>query len=159
MAGPVLIPTALIRMEVHKMHVKPLERVVENWVDVASRRGPAYSEGVQAPRRDWQQAAEAAKTNWADGVQEAITRDAYARGVRRAGTTRWQNMAQAKGVSRYPEGVRLSVDYYRTGWQPYHQTLERTTLPPRYPRRDPRNLERVRAVVEALIATKTAQGS
>ena len=43
---------------------------------------------------------------------------------------------------------------YAAGFAPYRDAIERVTLPPRYARRDPRNLERVKAVVNALVEAK-----
>ena len=46
---------------------------------------------------------------------------------------------------------------YEKGFQPYRDAIEKTTLPARFARRDPRNLERVRAQVNAVIAEKQRQ--
>ncbi|KKM97798.1 hypothetical protein LCGC14_1164310, partial [marine sediment metagenome] len=40
------------------------------------------------------------------------------------------------------------------GFTPYQAAISAVVLPPRYARRDPRNLARVKAVVDALIAKK-----
>ncbi|GAI70545.1 unnamed protein product, partial [marine sediment metagenome] len=46
---------------------------------------------------------------------------------------------------------------YARNFAPYRDAIERATLPPRYAKRDPRNLARVKAVVDALIAAKEAR--
>ncbi|GAI56304.1 unnamed protein product, partial [marine sediment metagenome] len=37
---------------------------------------------------------------------------------------------------------------------PYHDAISRVDLGPRFPKRDPRNLNRVKIIVDALIAEK-----
>ena len=40
------------------------------------------------------------------------------------------------------------------GFQPYADTIRSTTLPPRFPKGDPRNLERTKAIATALFNKK-----
>jgi hypothetical protein len=44
---------------------------------------------------------------------------------------------------------------YQEGVQPYLDTIAATVLPPRFPKGDPRNLERVKAITTALRKRKT----
>ncbi len=137
-------------MEVKKMEIKPLAQVSTKWREITSGRTSEYEAGVRSPRRDWATSTEAARENYALGIQEAINQGRFERGVRQAGTQAWQKGAVDKGVSRFASGVRVSEGKYKEGFQPYHETINALTLSPRYPRGDTRNYDRVRQIGEAL---------
>jgi hypothetical protein len=113
-----------------------------------------YKIGVKNPKRDWADETEAAKTNWKMGIDQAAGKDLFAKGVRKAGTGKWEKGALEKGPQRFAEGVMLAEGDYEKGFAPFHAAIERADLGPRFPRRDPRNLNRVKAVVDALVAEK-----
>jgi hypothetical protein len=46
--------------------------------------------------------------------------------------------------------VQIAKDDYAKGFGPYANVIAATTLPPRYPKGDPRNIERVSAIAQAL---------
>jgi len=130
----------------------------ERWVRRASAAAQDYQAGVENPRQSWQAAASAARDNWAQGVQAAIQNNRYAMGVQRAGDEKWRRKAIAKGVQRYGPGVAEAQQDYATGVAPYLQVIESLTLPPRGPKGDPRNIERVRAIAQALRNRKLQGG-
>jgi len=74
--------------------------------------------------------------------------------VREAGTAKWRDRAMKKGPGRFAEGVYIAGPDYEKGFAPYREAIAAVDLGPRFPRRDPRNIERVKKVVEALIAKK-----
>jgi hypothetical protein len=124
------------------------------WARKASAAGQDYADGVQAPRVDWQAATLAATASQAAGVQAAIQRGSYAKGVQSAGTAKWQSRAVHLGTSRFAQGVQETTGDYERGVAPYLQTIEGLTLPARGPKGDPRNLERVKVIAAALRAKK-----
>lgn len=134
--------------------IKSLSAVREKWARVTPMRTEDYKLGIQNPKRDWADETEAAKQNWKMGIDAAAVKDLFAKGVRAAGTGKWRDKALAKGPGRFAEGVMLAESDYEKGFAPYHAAIERADLGPRFPRRDPRNLARVKAVVDALIAEK-----
>ncbi|GAI13894.1 unnamed protein product, partial [marine sediment metagenome] len=81
-------------------------------------------------------------------------KDLFAKGVDRAGTAKWRDHALKKGPGRFAEGVYIAGPDYETGFKPYHDAISRVDLGPRFPKRDPRNLNRVKIIVDALIAEK-----
>ena len=137
--------------------IRPLTDIRDKWTRVTPGRTEDYKLGVKSPRRDWEDETVAAKENWKAGIDAAAGRDLFAKGVARAGTKKWQDKALKKGPGRFAEGVYIAGDDYQKGFQPYHDAIERVDLGPRFPRRDPRNIERVKAVVNALIATKVGE--
>jgi len=109
-----------------------------------------YQAGVQAAGQDWQTATSASAENYAAGVQEAIGRGAFARGVAKAGAAKYSAKAGTIGARRFPEGVREAGPDFEAGVTPYLQTIAAITLPPRRPKGDPANFARVQAIGEAL---------
>ena len=120
------------------------------WGTNASQAGGYYQQGVNNPRADWQTATIAAADNQASAVQKAIQEKRFQKGVAKAGSAKWQAGAINKGVSRYTTGVQTAQGDFETAIQPFLQTIESTTLPPRYPKGDPRNIERVRVLADAM---------
>lgn len=135
--------------------IKDVGRISAKWARVAPQRTQDYTEGVSAPRRDWSQSAAAAQDTHSQAMQRAATAKSYSRGVRQAGSQKWQARSLAKGPNRFAEGVAIAEPDYRQAFAPFAETIARTTLPPRFPKGDPRNLDRVRAVAMALTQKKT----
>lgn len=128
----------------------------DKWARKASASTQDYTEGVANPRVPWAQATQAAAANQAAGVQAAIQRKAFEKGVARAGDEKWKRKAEGVGSSRFSQGVQAGVNDYQQGVAPYLQTIESTTLPPRGPKGDPRNIQRVAAIADALRKKKLA---
>jgi len=134
--------------------IKSLSAIKEKWTRVTPLRTEDYKLGVKNPKRDWEQETLAAANNWKLGIDQAAAKGLFPKGVKAAGTTKWQDKALKKGPTRFAEGVYLAGDDYEKGFAPYREAIARVDLGPKFPRRDPRNIERVRRVVEALIKEK-----
>jgi hypothetical protein len=130
--------------------VKALDRISAKWMRVSAVSQTEYEEGVKNPRTDWASATQAAASNYDAGVQKAIQNKSFSKGVAKAGTQKWQTNAVEKGPGRWAQGINLSANAYETGFQPYRDALERLQLPPRGPKGDPKNIQRVKAVADAL---------
>lgn len=137
--------------------IKPLDRIRRKFTQVTPQRANAYEEGVRAPRRSWCAATAAAEEAYKAGLTASIQRGSFGKGVKRAGDDKWAKGATEKGTARFGPGVALSGDAYADGFKPYHDSISRIQLPPRYARRDPRNLDRVRVIATELGKVKEAQ--
>lgn len=126
----------------------------EKWARRAGQATQDFVTGVENPRADWKQSTMNAAKNQEAGVLEAIKNKSFEKGVSKAGTAKWQQKTVEKGSQRYAAGVQDAQGDYDTAIAPYLRTIEATTLPPRYPKGDPRNLERVKAINAALRKTK-----
>jgi len=135
--------------------IRSLQTISKKWVDRAGSAGPQYADGVRTPKKDWAGAATAAQGNWDAGVQQAAQQKSFGKGVAKAGTPKWQAKAVSKGVPRFPQGVADAQPDYASGFEPYRNLIESTQLPARYPKGDPRNIDRVRAISQALRKAKT----
>lgn len=130
--------------------VKSLEKIKEKWKRVSSGAQAEYEAGVADPRRDWAIATKAAEKAYDAGVQTAIAAKRFGKGVAKAGTAKWQNMALAKGPRRWAEGIGLAEDAYAAAFAPYHTALGAIAYPEKGPRGDPRNIDRVAIVAKTL---------
>jgi hypothetical protein len=130
--------------------IKATDAIAAKWARVTPQRSQDYSDGIENPRRGWAESAAAAEATYQQGVQQAATKGRYGKGVRAAGNEKWQRKAREKGPQRFQEGVQLAQPDYQAGFAPYADTIRNTTLPPRYPKGDPRNFARVQAVGTAL---------
>jgi len=129
--------------------IRPLEEIKKKWTDVTPQRQPYFEAGVRNPMRDWASNALAAEPAWIDGVTQAASEKRFGKGVKKAGTPKWQRKTLAV-VNRFGEGVRLAGDDYAAGFAPFHEEIAKITLPPRGARGDPRNYDRVRTIGDAL---------
>lgn len=134
--------------------IRDLSAIKEKWTRVTPGRTEDYKIGVQNPRRDWEKETAGAADTYKAGVDAAHTKGMFAKGVKRAGTKKWQDKSLKKGPTRFAEGVYLAGDDYEAGFAPYREAIARTDLGPRFPKRDPRNLDRVKRIVNALVAEK-----
>jgi hypothetical protein len=130
--------------------IKPLDQIGNKFATVTPQRSSEYEQGVSNPSRDWAQATAAAEEAYKQGVTQAANQGRFGRGVKAAGSGKWQQKAKEKGPSRFASGVASAGPDYENGFAPYHQVISSLQLPPRYRRRDPRNLERVAAIAKAL---------
>lgn len=135
--------------------VKSVSAAADKWNRRASVAGPDYEQGVKAPRVPQADAAIAANDSWKQGVNAAVGRDAFVKGVRSAGNEKWTRGSIEKGIPRYPQGVSVSQPAYQAAVSPFLDVIQRTTLPPRKPTGDPGNIERVRTMATALRNAKT----
>jgi hypothetical protein len=136
--------------------IRDLSSIREKWASVTPGRAPQYDQGVRAPKTDWKAATVAGNDAWKSGVQSAVQRNAFAGGVEKSGTAKWQRGAVEKGTARYGPGVQVAAPDYEAGFSPYREVIARTVLPPKGPRRAPQNLQRAVAMAEALAKAKEA---
>jgi len=137
------------------MQVKSADAAAKKWAARAGAAGGDYSNGVQTTQKDWATDTAAQAGAWATGVQTAAANGTFAKGVNAAGTAKWKSRASGIGAQRYPQGVAAAQPNYQSGIGPVLQTLQGLTLPPRGPKGDPGNLNRVTAIDQALRKLKT----
>jgi len=134
--------------------IKSATAIAKKWADVTPARARQWEDEIKAtPTEDYAGAAIAAEPVYEAGVQEAITRGAYGKGIA-AKADKWKRKALAVGTARFGPGVRAAESDQATGFAPYRETIAGLTLSPRGPRGAPGNYERVREVGEALHAKR-----
>lgn len=130
--------------------VKALNRISQKWARQSQAAMPSYEEGIANPRRDWMTATVEANDAYKKGISQAVAQDRFAKGVKSAGTTKWQENALRKGPSRWADGIAASTNAYEAGFEPYRNVIERTQLPKRGAKGDPQNINRVAVLAKAL---------
>lgn len=136
--------------------VKPLDRISQKWARVASVSQQEYEDGVRNPRKSWATETAKAESAYEKGVQQAISKKRFSGGVKAAGDSRWQENAIAKGPQRWAQGINLGTEAYERGFAPFRAVIEGVNLPPRGPKGDPGNINRVAVIAKALHEKKTA---
>ena len=134
--------------------IKSISAIRDKWTRVTPGRIEDFKLGIQNPKRDWEQETIAAADNWKLGIDAAAAKGLFPKGVTKAGTKKWQDKALKVGPGRFSEGVFIAGPDYERGFAPYREAIQRVDLGPKYPKRDPRNLDRVKRVVDALVAEK-----
>jgi hypothetical protein len=129
------------------------------WATRTAQATADYQQGVAAPRRSWQQATVAASEAHKAALMESFSRGAFQKGVAAAGDNKWSTAAQGKGAERFGPGAQAGVGDYEKGVAKYLSVIENTQLPPRGPKGDPRNIERVKVMAQALRKAKTGFAS
>lgn len=134
--------------------IRDIGSIADKWARVTPERSEDYKLGVQNPKTDWKSATQAAVGTYKAAMTTSLTNDRFAKGVGKSSTDKWKEKASTKGANRFGEGVSLGKSDYQTGFSPYRDVIESTTLPPRYPKGDPRNIDRVKVLAAALHAKK-----
>lgn len=138
--------------------IRSVDQIATKWAEVTPMRSADYAAGIATPRRSWSAATKAAEKSYEEGVQKSIARKAFGKGVTKAGDEKWSRKATTRGVANWGPGVAEAKGDYAAGFAPYQAAIAACVLPPRYARRDPRNLARVKAIVDALVAKKESLG-
>lgn len=134
--------------------VKDISAVADKYVKRASVAGSDYTAGVQAAGADWETGAKNGEGNFEQGIQDAIQRKAYGKGVSGSAAKYTQNAVKL-GAVRYGPGVANGAGAYQAGVQPYLDKLRSLNLPPKGPRRSPANQQRANMVAAELGKLKT----
>lgn len=130
--------------------VKSLDRISDKWSNASSAAIGEYEFGVKNPKVDWAKATADAEAIYKAGVIKAANEGRFAQGVRKAGTSKWQENTLSKGVARWADGISKSKSAYEKGFAPYRETIINTVLSPRGPKGDPNNIKRVAEMAQAL---------
>ena len=134
--------------------IKSIADISDKWNRVTPTRSMDYKDGVQNPKKDWAEETIAAEDTYKRGVIEAANQGRFGKGVANAGTKKWKDKALSLGPSRFAEGVAVAKKDYEAGFAPYRDVIESTELPPRGPKGDPTNLQRVAVIATALHGAK-----
>ena len=137
--------------------VKSVADAATKFVNRASGAGADYKSGVQGAGQTWVDATAMSADTYAAGVQQAIGRGAFQKGVTKAGPAKYQTNASTKGANHYPEGIRSGAGPYQQNAAPYFDALSGIVYPPRRPRGDPANQARS-IIVQTTLHTKRVGG-
>ena len=134
--------------------IRSLAKIADKYGRVTPAKGPELEAGLKDPKKIWKDETSAASDAWKAGVSDAVTRDAFKRGVDKATQSDYLDPALKLGPKRYRDGVTFGVPKYSRNFGAFRDVIEATTLPPRGPVGDPGNIERVRMMAAALHEAK-----
>lgn len=126
----------------------------EKWARRAAGATQDYTNGVANPSVDWATATRASEENYKTAVIAAANAGRFGKGVQSAGSEKQKRMSVEKGGARWAPGISASQDAFGSGIARVLSTVSSLTLPPRGVKGDPRNLQRVTVVANALHAMK-----
>ncbi len=129
----------------------------EKFVTRAGAAAQDYGAGAESTTKDQAAAAVAAAGNYAAGVQAAIGRGAFQKGLQASGKSGWLKGIKEKGVNRFAEGVASGADKYVQNSSKYDSARGAAASLPRGPKGSPGNFARSQAVGTALRKAKVGQ--
>jgi len=94
------------------MAQKTPEQIAEKFGRRVAAAGQDYAAGVQAPSRDWATATASAEPRWKQALNEAMSKGAFARGVQKAGSAKWQERSATIGAQRYTAAATEAAARY-----------------------------------------------
>lgn len=154
-AGPASTAIAVVKVLAYGLAVFGAIQVKDNSAIAAkyvARAGVAskdYTDGVANAGGAWETGAKNGEGNFEQGVQDAIQRKAYGKGVT-GSAGKYVANATKLGAVRYGPGVQNGAGAYQAGVAPYLEKLRSLVLPPKGPRRSPQNQQRANMVAAEL---------
>lgn len=136
------------------MRIKDTASLANKFVTRAGAASGDYKDGVAASGGDWLANTVASEANYEQGVNAAIARKGFGKGVQQAGQQKFITNATTLGASRYGPGVANAKDAWGRGVQPYLDELKSMELPPKGPRGSAQNQARANAVAVRLGAKR-----
>jgi hypothetical protein len=140
------------------IRIKDVSTLAKKFTTRAGAAAGDYKDGVAQAGGDWETNAKNSEGNYEQGVQAAIGRKAYGKGISSSGASKYTTRATQLGATRYGPGVAAGADDWAKNTQPYLQKLASLQLPPKGPRRSPANQARANMVATELGKMKE-QGS
>jgi len=135
--------------------MKSASASAQKFVERAGAATGDYVSGAQGTSKDQAAAAIAATPNYVAGVQAAIARGAYAKGLQASGKAGWLKGVTEKGANRFAEGVASGASKYATNSGKYDVARGAANSLPRGPKGSEVNFNRTKVVGQALRKAKT----
>jgi hypothetical protein len=137
--------------------VKDLTSAAQKWSRNAGAAATEFAANAQGAADKWGRNTQASGGNFRQAISAGNIQAKFERGVSKAAQLgKFARKLASVGAGRYSEGVGGAQQDWSTGFEPYHGVLQTISLPPRAPRGDARNYERVKAVGQALNAKRIA---
>jgi hypothetical protein len=116
----------------------------KNWVEAAGAKASFYGSQVQGAAWQTYAGSDKAESNYALGVQAAITAKSRAAAINKSGDAAWKGGVSSVGVSRYGAGVAASKPKMDAAMGKLIPAIDaaRKALGPRGLRGSPENLKR-----------------
>lgn len=113
-----------------------------------------YVQKAAAAANDWHVNTSASETNYERGVQEAIGRKAFARGVANAGPQAYSTAISTSAGSRFSDGISKAGAKWQKGFGQIAAKVQGIDIGPRGITGSPENKQRAAAMADAFRAAK-----
>lgn len=113
-----------------------------------------YTKNAVAAAGDWHQNTSASNQNWKDGINAAVGRDAFSKGVQAAGPGAYSSQVQAVGGSRFSDGMSKAGPKWQAGFGKIAAMVQGKDLGPRGIKGSAANKQRSAAMSDAWRAAK-----
>jgi len=130
--------------------IKSLEDIATKYVEVAPTKAPYYEKEVKAAGDDWKEGALAGQKAYETAMRDPKVLARRKEQIDDAAKEKYVRKAGTLGPDRYAAGTAAAKEDFRSGFEKYHGVIAALTLPERGPRGDPKNINRVKAVADAL---------
>ena len=137
--------------------MKTAQQSAEKYSTRASAASGDYVEGAQSTQKDQAAAAIAAAPIYAQALQASIASGSYAKGLQKSGKTKWLKGVTEKGSGRFAEGVMGAQSSYAQESSRFDSARGAAASLPRQVKGSPANIQRVTAVVNALVNAKKSK--
>ena len=110
-----------------------------------------YQKGVSGKGSLWSSRTSASEANWQAGVQEAIAKKKFARGVTEAGPSGYDQGVTQKGVANWPTGMQQAGTKYQKKVAKFQPLWDQALPTPKGNRRSPQNLKRIQDNIDRFV--------
>lgn len=116
----------------------------------------AYKTNAAAAGQSWNDNTIASNDSFKQGVQDAIARDAFAKGVAKAGAAKYTGQINAVAGPRFSDGMSKAGPAWQKGFAPIAAAVSGKDIGPRGPRGSVQNKQRAANMSDAFRAAKLA---
>lgn len=120
-----------------------LAEAAQRLTEAGTRLSDRYGRGTQGKGQRWASGAAGSEANWAAGVQDAIGKKSFSRGVSDAGAGSYEAGVSRKGVLNWPTGMQMAGDEYTRKTQKFAALWNQPLPTPRGTRRSAANKQRM----------------
>lgn len=115
----------------------------QRFADAGFARSDRYEQGTTGKGSAWNAAKARAKANWQPAIQEAISRDAFGKGLDKADAQDYENGVKNKGVPNWGTGLQAGAPKWGERVQKFSSLWNASLPTTRGPKRSSNNLKRM----------------
>lgn len=110
-----------------------------------------YSKGVSGKGSLWASRTSASETSWQAGVQDAIAKKKFSKGVSDSGPSGYEQAVTSKGVQNWPTGMQQAGSKYQKKIAKFQPLWDQSLPTPRSNKRSPQNLKRIQDNIDRFV--------
>lgn len=115
-----------------------------------------YQKGVSGKGSLWSSRTSAAEANWNTGIQEAVAKKKFTKGVAEAGPAGYDQGVTQKGVANWPTGMQQAGGKYQKKVAKFQPLWDQALPTPRANKRSPQNQKRIQENMDRFVRTAGA---